>query len=42
MQLWNFEKFPEMKCAQDREGRRDRDRMIMEFTTTYAISSYHH
>jgi len=24
------------------EGRHDRDRMVVGFTTTYAISSYHH
>ena len=23
-------------------GRRDRDRMVVGFTTTYAISAYHH
>ena len=23
-------------------GRRDRDRMVIGFTTTYAISAYHH
>ena len=23
-------------------GRRGRDRMVVEFTTTYAISTYHH
>ena len=23
-------------------GRRGRDRMVVEFTTTYAISAYHH
>ena len=25
-----------------RRGRRGRDRMIIGFTTTYAISAYHH
>ena len=24
------------------EGRRDRDRMVVGLTTTYAISAYHH
>jgi succinate dehydrogenase flavin-adding protein (antitoxin of CptAB toxin-antitoxin module) len=25
-----------------RRGRRDRDRMVVRFTNTYAISAYHH
>jgi hypothetical protein len=26
----------------DQKGSRSRDRMVVEFTTTYAISAYHH
>ena len=29
-------------CKQVYRGRRGRDRMVVGFTTTYAISAYHH
>jgi hypothetical protein len=30
-----------VKLLSMRRGRRGRDRMVVEFTTTYAISAYH-
>ena len=31
-----------MRLSQVRKVRRGRDRMVVGFTTTYAISAYHH
>jgi hypothetical protein len=31
-----------MECIHHLQGRRGRDRMVIGFTTTYAISAYHH
>jgi hypothetical protein len=30
------------KCLITKKGRRGRDRMVVGFTTIYAISAYHH
>jgi hypothetical protein len=29
-------------CPNNLRGRRDRDRIVVGFTTTYTISAYHH
>jgi len=34
--------FPYINVSQNRMGRRDRSRIVLGFTTTYAISVYHH
>jgi hypothetical protein len=31
-----------MECIHHLQGRRGRGRMVVGFTTTYAISAYHH
>jgi hypothetical protein len=34
--------YPDSKCTYSSRGRRGRDRMAVGFTTTFAISAYHH
>ena len=41
---WSFHVFliTQVSCTKFLRGRRGRDRMVAIFTSTYAISAYHH
>jgi hypothetical protein len=41
-EVWILQLYPCTKCYQTRGCRRGHDRMVIGFTTTYAISVYHY
>jgi len=40
--MYNINYIKESRCLQQSGGRRGRDRLVVGFTTTREISSYHH